>query len=288
MAKNIPDSFEIFKTNLEISNLQRSKVSSRQLIVRGILEEEFELIQTFLSGSYSRNTMIAPLNESDIDIFTVLDSSHYPNDGPASLLDRVSVILRKMHTRPPEISRSGQAVTLAFSDFIFNVVPAFQRDGGGYIIPDSMRNKWIPTDPKLHVEFISRADADHGGGLIPLIKMVKGWNRMNNRPFNQFHLEIMAYHLLKNFEITDYPATLLYFFSEGRQYVRKHNIDPTGYGGDIGGYINSRQKIEEAQGAFETAYKRAHRAGYYGENGRIENSINEWRKLFGDYFPAYG
>src|SRR6266536_3618537 len=50
------------------------------------------------------------------------------------------------------VSRNGQAVTITFADFEVDVVPGFYRKGGGYLIPDSVLNRWIETDPKQHVE----------------------------------------------------------------------------------------------------------------------------------------
>jgi Second Messenger Oligonucleotide or Dinucleotide Synthetase domain len=288
MAKDIPDSFRIFQSNLEVSDLLHSKISSRQLLIRGALEEEMHVLHTFLSGSYSRNTMISPLYESDIDMFAVLDPSHYTENGQIDLLDQIKRVLHKTCVKAPQMHKNGHAVNLTFSDFTVNVIPAFQKDGGGYIIPDTIENKWISTDPRLHVDLISDADSRHGGNLIPLIKMIKGWNRTANRPLRPFHLEVMAYQLFKNMAIKSYPSALLYFFGEGRHYIRKQNLDPAGYGEDIGGYIKTRQKMEEAESGFETAYTRAYRAVYYREKAQAENSINEWRKIFGNYFPAYG
>jgi len=288
MAKDIPDSFRIFQSNLEVSDLLYSRISSRQLLVRGALEEEMHVLHTFLSGSYSRKTMIAPLHESDIDIFAVLDPSHYSENGQADLLNQIKKVLHKTSVKAPQIHRNGHAVNLAFSDFTANVIPAFEKDGGGYIFPDSIENKWISTDPRSHVDLIADADSRHNGNLIPLIKMVKGWNRIANRSLRPFHLEVMAYQLFKNMAIKSYPAALLYFFGEGRHYIRKQNLDPAGYGGDVGNYIKTRQRIEEAEAGFETAYGRAYRAVYYWEKAHAESSINEWRKIFGNYFPAYG
>ena len=47
------------------------------------MERDFNVLDSFLTGSYSRHTMIAPLNEADIDIFIVLDPSYYEKDGQA-------------------------------------------------------------------------------------------------------------------------------------------------------------------------------------------------------------
>lgn len=42
-----------------------------------------------------------------------------------------------------------------------DVVPAFYRNGGGYLIPSSVGQIWIATDPKKHVEIMSVANKAH-------------------------------------------------------------------------------------------------------------------------------
>src|SRR5205807_6891592 len=134
------------------------------------LQGSITVQDSFLTGSYVRKTMIAPLKEADIDVFAVLDPSYFhhynnKNGGQAGLLDWVKRTLRKTYTKTPDISRNGQAVTIRFSDFLVDVVPGFCRSGGGYLIPNSITNAWISTDPKRHAEIMSAANSQHGGNL---------------------------------------------------------------------------------------------------------------------------
>jgi len=77
MATTIQQSFQKLKENLEITNLQASVVSTRQKNVREVIELKMDVLDSFLTGSYSRSTMIAPLKEADVDIFIVLDSKYF-------------------------------------------------------------------------------------------------------------------------------------------------------------------------------------------------------------------
>jgi len=293
MAKTISESFRELKVNLEITELQHSAVSTRQQNVRNAFENELDILDSFLTGSYSRYTMIAPLKEADIDIFIILDTKYYyhyngQNGGQAGLLDLVKRTLRKTYPETPDISRNGQAVTIQFTDFMVDVVPAFFRKGEGYLIPNSISQSWTSTDPKKHVEIMSSANKEHDGDLVPLIKMIKGWNRSINDYFRSFHLEVMALHILGKVKISDYPSGVRYFFDKGRSYVKQKNPDPAGYGGDVGSYLNTQEKIDDAVNKFETAYTRAIKAEDYANRYYIEDAINVWRKIFGNYFPAYG
>jgi tRNA nucleotidyltransferase (CCA-adding enzyme) len=142
MATTIRAGFERLRANLEITGLQASTVSTRQHNVREAVSAHLSVKESFLAGSYMRNTMIAPLKDADVDIFVVLDPSYYRDDGHAALLDRVKSVLLKSY-KTPDISRNGRAVTIVFSDFVVDVVPGFYRQGGGYLIPDSRNKRWI-------------------------------------------------------------------------------------------------------------------------------------------------
>ncbi len=216
MATTIESAFNTFKSNLGITYPQVSTVSTRQKNVREALSKELLVSDSFLTGSYSRHTMIAPLKEADIDIFVVLDSQYFyhynrQNGGPAGLLDYLKRVLKRTYPTTPDISRTGQAVTITFTDFIVDVVPAFNREGGGYLIPNSISQSWISTDPQKHIKIWTAENTTHNGDLVPLIKMIKAWNRTINNFFQSFHLEVMALQLLYNVRISNYSAGVRYF-----------------------------------------------------------------------------
>jgi len=293
MATTIKQSFQILQTNLNITGLQESVVSTRQQSVRDVLDAGLTVKDSFLTGSYSRSTMIGPLKDADIDIFVVLDVQYYhnyngQNGGQAGLLDLVKRTLRQTYTKTPDISRNGQAVTIRFSDFMVDVVPAFYRQGGGYLIPNSIAGGWIATDPKQHVEIVRQSNSAHNGDFVPLIKMIKGWNRNTNSYFMSFHLETLALQILNNVTITDFPSGMRYFFDKARDLVAKQNPDPAGFGGDVGSYLNTKERIDEAVSKFQLAYERSLKAEAYDKNGDVQKATEIWKYIFGDYFPAYG
>lgn len=118
--------------------------------------------------------------------------------------------------------------------------------------------------------------------------MIKGWNRTINDYLMSFHLEVIVLQVLERVKISDYPSGTRYVFDKGRSYVKQQNPDPAGYGGDVGSYLSTQEKLDDAAGRFETAYDRAIKAEDFDRRGRVEEAVNMWRKIFGDYFPAYG
>lgn len=294
MATTSRESFLKFKANLEITGLQAETVSVRQKSVREVVEAGLTVTDSFLTGSYSRSTMIAPLKEADIDIFFVLDSQYFhryndgQNGGQAGLLDLVKRTLRRTYTKTPDISRSGQAVTIRFDDFMVDVVPGFNRQGGGYLIPNSISSSWISTDPKRHVDLVTAANKVHNGDLVPLIKMIKSWNKTHNAFFRSFHLEVLALQILSGVRISDFSSGTRFFFDKARSLVPQKNLDPAGYGGDVGSYLNTQEKIQEAVSRLQTAYDRSVKAEDFAARGNIREAVDMWCKNFGRYFPAYG
>ena len=250
-------------------------------------------MDSFLSGSYSRSTLIAPLSEADIDVFVALDAKYYwhyngQNGGQAGLLDLLKRTLRKTYTRTPDISRNGQAVTIRFDDFSVDVVPAFYRKGGGFLIPNSITQSWLETDPKKHIEIFVNANAAHNGTLVPMIKMIKAWNRSIGKHFRSFHLEVLALSIYNNVTISNYWSGMRFFLDKGRALVAVKNLDPAGFGDDVGRYINGQTKIDEAVGKFQNDYERALKAEQAAARGDIATALDMWAKVFHEPFPAYG
>jgi hypothetical protein len=290
MATTVPASFTQFRSNLEVTAPQAAVLSTRQQNVRASLESGLKVKDSFLTGSYARSTMIAPLSDADIDIFMVLDPQYYWQynrpGGQAQLLDLARQTLRKTYTRTPDISRNGQAVTIRFEDFVVDVIIGFERNGGGYIIANSLTNTWLETNPKMHVTLISEANKAHNGMLVPLIKMIKAWNRTHGSYFRSFHLEVIAFYALNNVAITDFPSGVRFYFDKARTSVRYQTPDPAGFGDDISRYLTNR---DAASYKMQEAYEHALRAEQFGANNfYTKSAVDEWRYLFSSYFPAYG
>src|SRR4051794_5820563 len=111
MAHTVAQEFGELRSRLEITDLQATAVSVRQQNVREAVKKELSVLDDFLTGSYMRNTMIAPLSGADIDIFFALSSDYFKADGQQYILDKVRDVLKKTY-KTPQISRNGQAVTI--------------------------------------------------------------------------------------------------------------------------------------------------------------------------------
>jgi len=286
MATTIKGGFAQLAANLEITPLQSTTTSTRQQNVRDAVAAGLTVLDSFLAGSYARSTMIGPLNEADIDIMVVLDASYFTQYTPATLLAKVREVLLQTYSTTPKISPNGQAVTISFTDFTVDVVPAFKRKGGGYLIPDSSTGAWIQTNPTTHSTTLTAHNAAHHGALVPLIKLIKGWNRTISNPFVGFYLELMSADMLYNVTISDFPSGVRYLLDKGREKIKLKQIDPAGYNGQVNGLRSGT--VADAVARFTLAHNRAVKAEAHAAANDIRLATDEWRKIFGDYYPAYG
>lgn len=287
MATSISQGFHQLKKNLEITDLQESTVSTRQQSVRSAVEDGMTVLESFLTGSYRRSTMISPLKQADVDIFMVLSAQHYAQNGQAKLLQDLRTVLRRTYTKTPEISPNGQAVTITFTDFKVDVVPSFNRKGGGYLIPDVTQNRWISTDPKRHVEIWAAQNKQHAGDLVPMIKMLKAWNKSRN-VFRSFHLEVLAVLVFDGVTISDFSSGARYFFDKARAKIRVKLPDPAGYSDDVASHVNTQAQFEAIESHLERAYTNAFNAEQHAANGYQKTAYDLWRDIFTGYFPMYG
>jgi hypothetical protein len=231
--------------------------------------------------------MIGPLPEADIDVFVVLSPDYFTRYRPAALLDQLRSVLLKSYPATPRVSRNGQAVTITFTDFRVDVVPAFHRQGGGFLIPDSPNDQWLSTDPVKHDTVLANSNAAHSGAMVPLVKMLKGWNRNIGGAFDGFYLELLCVDILNGVSISDYPSAVRYVLDKGREKIRSKLFDPAGLGGQVNG-LATLGTVDEAVSRFTTAYTRSVKAETLARENRTALAFDEWKKVFGDRFPAYG
>jgi hypothetical protein len=289
MATTVAQAFSQFRKNLEITTLQESTVSTRQQNVRSNIAKTLNVIGDFVTGSYQRSTLIAPLKDADVDVFVVLHHSAFsaPPNGPANVLAQLKRAIDKAYNEPTESSRNRHAITIKFSDFRVDVVPAFNSQRAGYLIPDPNESKWIETNPKTHVQLWSASNSQHNGMLVPFIKMIKAWNCSHSRRFHSFHLESMVRDVFMKLTITNFQSAAAYFFENAYNHISL--LDPAGYGGNLSSYLsNSAGLYSQINSSFVSAAQQAREAISLDAADKTDKAINKWRIVFGDYFPGYG
>lgn len=187
-------------SDIEPSSTTVTACSSAHNTLRAALraDENFSNVHvdTFLSGSYKRDTAIRPQNiagelqRPDVDI--IVETSHTRSDQPKDVLALLHHALLDSGYENLKVNRRSIAVALKGVDM--DVVPVI-ANGTAFLIPDIELKTWLDTNPPLHTQWTIDVNAEAGGRFKPLVKTIKWWRRIQlsdlRRP-KGFILECLA------------------------------------------------------------------------------------------------
>jgi hypothetical protein len=228
----IEEYFRRFASSLELSAAETQKAADIQNRIRELLEAHPDVFRTELSGSYDRKTKIRPLH--DIDVLIVFDPQvAYDATGdmikPRQFISRVSRLIPSLRRKLPRLTGpkpQSRSVNIALDGIGFDLVPAFCLSGGGFLIPDSTQQKWTPTDPLKYAERLSALNQTDrfAQQLVPFIKMIKSWARVNAPLLKSYLIELLILNCLPSIE--SYSDACPNFFLRASTEVLGSVCDP--------------------------------------------------------------
>lgn len=271
-------------------------------------------------GSFSRKAKIRPLD--DIDFFAVLDGAgvreqQYGYDSYLAVQDNACDLARfrddngyvssiRVLNRirsglgsignyaKAEVRRNQEVVSLTLASYpwTFDIAPALAfNDWSGnvlyYLIPNG-KGHWKRTNPHKDQDYITRVNQQHGGDFIPLLRLLKFWNRRRHKPV------LMSYYfetlVLKAFDYAarfgSFQQGIKYFFDHCPTYLMSTCPDPKGLGPNLDDGLDYETRTK-VHGKMREAAELAGYALYYEQAGHQETAIRYWRDVFGSDFPAY-
>jgi len=294
---SLDDAFAKFLHRLELTESEQRDVSNRHTKIRELVCAGISVDRDILTGSYKRHTKTKPLQ--DVDIFCILHSSEsgWLDRPPQELLTETRGFLSPTFGAD-RVTLGHRSVKVDFGVPVHDdmtdgkvmsvdVVPAFASDGH-YVIPDRVRGDWIATDPDIHAQLATDANAAYGGRWKAIVRMIKKWNDHHDRPVKpSFLLEVMALGILNRGWGGQYPLELQTFFATAAVRIFEEWPEPTRLGPPVSDRLarepeNLQAAAAELQSAAQTI-SRARRAAAQGKNGE---ALQAWRdEIFGPLFP---
>lgn len=293
--------FVDFLTEIEPKQSTVDSCSSAHTTLRDKLKnhETFKSVHsnTFLSGSYTRNTAIRPktvagqVSRPDVDIIVV--TLHTRNDEPSEVIDQLYNALSDCGYQNLRKNRRSVSVLNATVDM--DVVPIIPSEGADhYWIPDKEEGLWIRTNPPGHTEWATKVNKEADGRFKPLVKMLKWWKRENlpdlRRP-KGFILEALVAARMSYTE-TGYEALLEELFNSVKNSyslhvalgVVPHLEDPAVPGNNV----FSAVKFEEFKEFYDLLCAHAALIAEARAETDTDKQLAKWREVFGRCFPAAG
>ena len=288
MPTTVAGCFTELLSRLELTSAQSSAASTHARGIRDFFDSNYTMAErAFTIGSYRRGTIIRA--ERDIDLLAVLG---YPahkalhEGGSSKLLTHVRNKLNEGYART-DVSSKKVAAILDFKDIRAEVVPAFKRNGGGFIIPDG-NDGWQSTNPPFHTKLINDADAGQASRLKPLIQLMKFWNITNGRHLTSFHVELMVQEMWAKAAVpaampTAVASTLKVFGS----WINAQRSDPWAAGGRIDAYLRTAERQTVINLANNDG-KASAEAEHYRLAGNATKAVERWQVVYRHEFPALG
>ncbi|MCA9124027.1 MAG: nucleotidyltransferase [Planctomycetaceae bacterium] len=303
--------FRDFLSDIEPSATTKSNAKSRHTELRDFLANDTEFkklhVQTFLSGSYRRDTAIRPrklggvIARPDVDI--IVETNHTLADDPKDVIDAVFYAIQRLKNQKESytsLRRQARSIGVETSTVDMDVVPIIAPDGmdGTLYIAnrkhESSLDKWLVTNPPGHTKWTVDINAASGGRFKPLVKLMKWWRRQNptlsKRP-KGFVIECIVAECFDPDE-TDYEklflGTLDSIVSRYEAFVSAGLVPYIADPSVPGNYVTTGLTFD----AFEGFYKKVKAHAEIGEKILAETDADEelklWKSIFGDRFPAAG
>lgn len=293
--------FTDFLSDIEPSSTTKTNASDAHTKVRKLLREHDTFknyhVDTFLSGSYKRDTAIRPrtvegvVTRPDVDIIVV--TNHTLSDEPKDVIDLVYDTLEPEYD---SIRKQNRSIGIETDKVDMDVVPIIAPDGieGILYIPDRKKEQWIITNPPKHTSWTTEVNKESGGRFKPLVKLMKWWRRENSTISKKpkgFVIECIVAECMDS-QQTQYGelivGTLEKIVEKYEPWVLLNLVPTIADPGVEGNSVTDGMTFE----AFEGFHNKVKAHAIIGreaiEEEDAEKSIQKWRTLFGERFPRSG
>lgn len=207
---------------VEPTPAQKAAASRSQNYLRSLLTSgQFgdRVLDVYLSGSYARDTALAPID--DVDIVVVVDPAGWSRSfwsttpAPDQILESFARAIRYRYPNS-SVYMQRRSVCLTLDHLHIDVVPAVALPGDGHRIqiPDADSGEWITSAPRRHTEIATEINQRHGGRFKPEVKLLKYWNHAlpQTARLKSFAIETLAATLFRNVSLPSLQEGLRLFF----------------------------------------------------------------------------
>ena len=309
---NLPSYFDRLLTEIEPSASYKENMQTGHTTLRRRLADDKSFgsihVNTFLQGSYKRNTAIHPGKDVDIVVVTSAD----PDKSPAEPNDALRRCLERYY--PGKVVQQNRSFGVTLDYVCMDVVLATSREfsvrkldamrrtqelddpdawlDSPLLIPDRDLGTWVKTDPKRQLEWTTNLNRASGGYFVPLVKMFKYWRThayTDPKYPKGYILERLAGECAdrsKRYHAEGFVALLQKISSQYAGYVLIGQVPHLGDPGVPEHNVAGRLAFQDFKRFMEKVNEVlpiARAALSEADKGR---SVAAWQQIFGKAFPA--
>lgn len=212
MSVKTSEIFDALLENLKVGDISATIAARRDEITKALnknfRDKDGSTEHKLMIGSYGRYTAIRGI--SDLDMLYVLPASlratYEGETGPRRALDRVRDILKARY--PNTNIRVDQCVVrVQFTNFKFEVQPAFENDDESFDYPDTVAKSWKVTKPRAEISETRTCNQRTSNNMRRLARMARAWKNTNGVSMGGLLIDTLVHRLFANTSDYDTAGT---------------------------------------------------------------------------------
>ena len=229
----------------EVNSRDVEAIQTHLYEIEKSLSREIDGLEKILfGGSISKNTFIE--GTSDVDALVFLDYDKYRDVSPKELQNIFTLLLKKRFPNT-EIKKGQLAVTLKFSDYEIQLLPALKTNGKVRISNRDNSGWSEPIDTSAFTKRLTKVNQANSNKVVPVIKIVK--NMFEKLPdkykLTGYHIEALAVDAFTSYNgrYTLYDMTR-HFLNHAEKRVLNTMHDVTGQSGELDAYLGRAKSLD--------------------------------------------
>jgi hypothetical protein len=191
--------------NVTYTQAELSNIAITLGNLKSIINGQPDFREPFLGGSYKRATMVKGI--SDVDVYF----RYTGNGNPQSALAMLKACLTRSYPNTT-IKQDKPSIHADFNKIPINVTPFKEDNYSNLSIPDKYLLSWQSISfGQLEAAIVALRQKNTV--FIDLIKVLKLWNKNNNKEIKNFEIEIKVCNLFLTNYVSNYSiSNLIYTF----------------------------------------------------------------------------
>ena len=205
----------------------------------------------------------------------------------------MAAAIRKRYPNNTKVNVDSPCIVVNFLDYKFEIVPAYGYSDSPdlYSSPAPGSKEWMDCYPNVPDKWLSSCNHANNSLFIPLIKMIKQWNRHNKVGLKSFHLELLTEKVFGNVtSIQSYPQAIYDWMYCVHDWILYKDypfvLEPGKSYTCVDDYLYENQfRLRVVRKKLEAGLKNAERAWNLYQKGRYSAAKRLWNRIFGSKFP---
>ena len=187
---SLSSDFKTFCSGISLSNLEDMRTTAGE-IAKKLNKHYYDLdkdtsTHLYIVGSVGRNTAIKSCSDLDIifdlpyEVYKRFDN--YDSNGQSALLQEIKNVLSERYPKT-DMSGDGQVVSIEFTNYTVELVPAFRQSDSRFKYPDTHQGgSWKYTDPISEQDECRNAEDESNNKYFDFCHIIREWK--NNLAFS--------------------------------------------------------------------------------------------------------